>query len=169
MDCRVSKTGKTILLLAWIVLFAMLLQRDYFVKTLEIHEAQVIKQAREESFLGVYFKGERIGFVKYRITPETTDSILLLQDAYLVLNILNESHPVSMQLSARLTADHRLQSFEFELASPFYSTTAQGKVTDNLVQFSMDTGKETISHQIRLTRPPYLPINQRGTAGVRAT
>ncbi len=50
-------------ILCWIVLFAALLQRDYLVRRLDVHEAEVLRQTASESWLGIYFNRERIGFV----------------------------------------------------------------------------------------------------------
>ena len=55
------------ILATWAILFGQLLNRDYFVKTLDIRESQAIQRGREESFLGIYFKQERIGYVKNRM------------------------------------------------------------------------------------------------------
>lgn len=57
---------KISILILWAFLFVLLLQRDYFINTLDMRKARIIKQAKEESFLGVYFREERIGYVKYR-------------------------------------------------------------------------------------------------------
>lgn len=150
------------MLFTWVLLFVLLLQRDYFVKTLDIREAQIIKQAKEESFLGVYFQGQRIGYVKYRLAETANGVFTLFQDAFLRLNILNEIHPVNMKLQAQLNSEFLLQNFNFQLTSPFYGMEASGTVENNIVHFSINTGKQTITDEIRLERPPFLSTNQRG-------
>lgn len=149
-------------LMVWVILFGLLLQRDYFVRTLDIREAQVLKRDKEESFMGIYFKNERIGYVKNRLIKEKDGAMTLFQNAFLLLKIIDQNHPVRMSIQASLTRDSRLKDFSLHLSSPFYKMAAQGKVLDNEVRFTMSTGKEEISDTIRLNRPPILSTNMRG-------
>ncbi len=151
-----------LIVIIWISLFAALLQRDYFVKKINLHEQQVLQRYKEESYLGIYFQGKRIGFVHNRYTPGDNNSIRLHQTSHLLLNILNQKHPVDMSLEADLSADFLLQSFSFSLNSTFYRMQARGTVHDKVVNFSLSTGKENITDSITLKAPPILPVNQRG-------
>ncbi|MEN8135301.1 MAG: transglutaminase-like domain-containing protein [Thermodesulfobacteriota bacterium] len=153
---------RIIIVIVWVVLFGLLLQRDYFIETLDTREAQVLKKDREESFSGVYFKKDRIGYVKTRLLKDDSDSFQLLQEAYLVLNIMEQSHPVHLLVNARLDRTMLLQSFDFELSSPFYSMTAEGEVDGSTVNFILTTGKELIKDSIKLANPPFLATNRRG-------
>ncbi|MBW2466713.1 MAG: transglutaminase domain-containing protein [Deltaproteobacteria bacterium] len=136
------------------------MKRDYFIKSIDVREQQIIKRGREESFVGIYFQRERIGYVKNRLT-ESGDEYLLYQDAFLYLNILNESHPVDMRIKATLTGDMLLKDFIFHFTSPFYKMDAEGKVEGRTVNFSLTTGKETISDSIRLQKQPFLSTSSR--------
>jgi hypothetical protein len=152
---------RILFIIIWVILFGALLKRDYFIKTIDIREAQIIKRGREESFAGIYFQNERIGFVKNRLTESGSDEYILYQDAFLYLNILNESHPVDMRIKATLSRDMLLKEFNFHFTSPFYRMDAEGKVMDHDVHFSLVTGKETISDVVHLQKPPYLSTNTR--------
>jgi len=149
------------LLIFWVILFGALLKRDYFIKSIDIRAEQIIKRGREESFAGIYFQDERIGFVKNRLTESGTDAYVLYQDAFLYLNILNESHPVDMRIRATLSRDMLLKDFVFHFTSPFYKMDAQGKVAGREVHFTLTTGKEEISDTIRLEKPPFLSTSNR--------
>lgn len=153
---------RLVTIVLWFVLFGLLLQRDLLVKSLDIHEAQVIARGRELSFLGIYFRDKRIGYVRNRLTRPTGQGFKLEQDAFLLLNILNENHPVNMHLAADLSAECILKDFTFELTSPFYKMNARGSVIGSEVAFTLTTGKETIQDRILLDRPPFLSTNQRG-------
>ena len=85
MDYRSRNIIRIILVFVWIILFGMLLKRDYFIKSLDLREAQVAQKGREESFSGVYFQKERIGYVKNRLTPYEK-GFRLSQEAFLLLN-----------------------------------------------------------------------------------
>ncbi|MCF6289974.1 MAG: transglutaminase-like domain-containing protein [Desulfobacterales bacterium] len=158
----VAKIARIVLLIIWVVLLVALLKRDYFIKTLDLREARVIQQGREESFLGVYFQGQRIGYVKNRLHPAGPDTLILSQEALLRLNILDQIHPVRMTVTAELANDLLLRSFTFHLDSPFYRMDARGTVRGREVRFELTSGKETIKEVIRLAEPPFLSTSQRG-------
>jgi len=153
---------KIVIVIIWVALFAMLLDRDYFIKTLDTREAEVLQKDREESFSGVYFNKERIGYVKNRLVKDdAVNGYRLIQEAYLVLNILEESHPVRMIVHADLDRTLLLRRFDFELSSPFYSMRAEGTVAGSTVNFTLTTGKERIKDSVRLAEPPFLSTNRR--------
>ncbi len=162
--------ARILVLVVWVVLFGLLLKRDYFLDTLSQREASVVAEHARKSFMGVYFKGERIGYVKNAFSNGEGGELLLRQEAYLLLNILKERHPVRMQATARLTPPSQLKGFTIHFEAPFYRMDAQGEVTGNVVHFVIDTGKERISDSLRLTSPPLLTTNRRGyllTAGLK--
>jgi len=152
---------KVVVVLVWAVLFGLLLQRDYFIKTLDLREARALKKGQEESFSGIYFKRERIGYVKNRLQEKSPDGYHLRQEAYLLLNILEQSHPVHIKVNASLDSKMLLEDFFFELSSPFYTMAAEGRVRGTTVNFILSTGKEKIRDSISLANPPFLSTNQR--------
>ena len=60
MKIGISTSLRIIIPIVWIILFGRLLSRDYFVEKLEIREKQAIQKGLEESYMGIYFKNERI-------------------------------------------------------------------------------------------------------------
>jgi len=156
-----KNTIRIAFIIIWVILFGALLKRDYFIKSIDVREDQTITRGREESFAGIYFQRERIGFIKNRLTESGTDEYILYQDAFLYLNILNESHPVDMRVKATLTRDMLLKDFVFHFTSPFYKMNAEGYVEGQVVNFTLTTGKETISDTIRLKKQPFLSTNRR--------
>lgn len=151
---------KIAIICIWIGLFAVLLLRDYNVKTLEQRETRALALDREESYAGIYLKNERIGFVRNRLTP-ADKGYRLEQQARLNLKILNEYHPVEMTVDAELSAAFILKKFDFSMGSPFYSMAAQGEVDGKIVRFTLTTGKNTLTDEVVLASEPYLAINQR--------
>ena len=156
MNKNIGKLIRVMILATWAILFGQLLNRDYFVKTLDIRETQAIQRGREESFLGIYFKQERIGYVKNRVVEKDTGGVILYQDAVLHLNIMETNYPVKMHLQADLTNNSLLEDFQFSLFSPFYELHASGVVHGSEVHFSMNTGKDELSEVIRLSEPPFI-------------
>ena len=119
-DRGISTSLRIIIPIVWIVLFGRLLSRDYFVEKLEIREKQAIQKGLEESYMGIYFKNERIGYVKNHMMKPTNDSFTLDQEAVMNLNILDKTYPVEMNLTAELDDEYLLRSFQFNLISTFY-------------------------------------------------
>jgi len=142
-------------------LFAMLLQRDHLVKILEQRETSALKRSREESFLGVYFNNQRIGYVKNQLLPASPNGYTINQEAFLRLNILNQIHPLTMRITSGVSDSYQLRHFDFTLDSPFSHMAATGRVEGNTIRLEITTGKETTSDTIRLERPPYLSTNMR--------
>ncbi|WP_218914985.1 transglutaminase-like domain-containing protein [Desulfurivibrio alkaliphilus] len=153
------------ILLLWLVLLGLLLGRDYLVEELQLRETAALERDRETSFAGVYFQGERIGFVRSRLTPGAEEEMLLEQEAYLLLNILDEQHPVRLRLTARLDNAHLLQDFDFTLLSPFAETRARGRMEgpDGLtLLLELDTPRSGVRRErIALREAPRIATNQR--------
>lgn len=152
---------KTAVVFVWVFLFAALIQRDYLVEVLEVRQEDVLARSRQESFSGVYFKGERIGYVKNVMVPDEAGDILVRQQALLNLTIMHQLHPVRLDLTATLTPAYLLKDFSFSFTSPFYRMDARGRGEGRRVTFTLMTGKEKIEDSIVLAEPPILPVNRR--------
>ena len=151
------------LVLVWLLLFGLLLKRDLFVPRLNQREAEILAVSSEESWLGVYFANKRIGYVRSRLRPDDAhDGLRLEQTAFLRLNILNETHPVRLELAASLSRASLLRDFSFSLVSPLYRNSVQGRVEGSTIFFTMQTGKDSVQEAITLKRPPFLATSQRG-------
>jgi len=158
------KTGiavRVLIIAATVLLFMHLLSRDYFVKTLQLHEQEVLARSSAESFLGVYFRKEHIGFVRNYFSVLDNKAVSLEQEASLQLNILGETHPVRMNGTAILSRNYLLQSFTFQIKAPFYMSNIEGRVEGTDIQLSISTGKETIHDVIHLKSPPFFSTNRR--------
>ncbi|MFO7761203.1 MAG: transglutaminase domain-containing protein [Thermodesulfobacteriota bacterium] len=129
--------------------------------SLQVEEAKVLARAKEESFLGVYFQDERIGFVRNRFTDTEKGDIHLRQEAYFVLNILDRKHPVKLEGEALLTSGYLLKGFSFRLDSIFYRTTIEGEVDGKNLHLEINTGKDTISRSLQMNSPPFISTNRR--------
>ena len=152
--------AKWSLLVAWLVLFGMLLQRDYFIKTIETREAAALERAARTGYQGVYFKKSKIGYVESGFLPEA-DGLRITQKALLRLNIAGQTHPVELDLRALIDSSNLLQEFEFSFSSPFYRMNASGKTEGNSVSFTLNTGSSTIRDTIKLDAPPLIATSRR--------
>jgi len=158
------KTGMAVrglIVAATVLLFMHLLSRDYFVESLQLREQQVLARSSAESFLGVYFQKERIGFVRNYFSVLDDDTVSLEQEAFLQLNILGETHPVQMNGTAILSQNYLLRSFTFQIKAPFYTSNIKGKVAGTDISLTIFTGKDEIHNVIHLKDPPFFSTNRR--------
>ncbi len=161
VSIRSSNIVRISIVAATIILFALLIKRDYFIESLEVRQADLIQRSNQESYLGVYFSGERIGFVRNKFVQNKEDQIALSQEALLVLNVLGEQHRISMKGDANLNGAYLLQNFTFHLEAPFYTMDASGEVKGKEVHLQISTGKELVRDVIALQKPPFISTNRR--------
>jgi hypothetical protein len=152
---------KTIIFLFWLILFGLLLQRDFFITTVNPEESSAIAQAAREEYQSIYFHNRKIGYVATTFEPRDDGRITLDQKAGMVLNVAGGKHPVNLHLEAVITADSRLQDFVFSFRSPFYRMQADGRSSGNSVSFTLATGSTTIRERIDLPAPPMLSTSRR--------
>ena len=151
---------KSGLILTWVLLFGLLLQRDYFITTLDTREAAALERAERTEYQSIYFKNSKIGYVENQFMPEG-EMLIISQKAVMRLNIGGQTHPVDLRLTAKIHPDSRLDAFNFDFTSPFYKMKAHGNVTGNSITFQLDTGNNTIEDRISLDEPPLISTSRR--------
>jgi len=159
-DRRKKGIFKGAVFLAWLLLFSLLLQRDYFIEPLDSREAVALERDARTEFQGIYFKNSKIGHVETAYIPKY-DTLLVTQMALMNLNISGEAHPLELSLSATLRSDSTLKDFTFSFSSLFYQMKAHGRVEGNRVSFTLDTGNNTINDHLDLQAPPMLSTSRR--------
>lgn len=153
---------KIFIVCCWLALLVSLVQRDFFINALESDEQEILIQAKHQQYYGVHLHNKRIGYVMEDIRPDGEEGVRIRQEALLRLKVLDSVQPITMNLNATAGNGLQLRTFEFFFSSPFYNTTARGRVDGNTVHFTLDTGGATIKDSITLHGPPVLPLNQRG-------
>ena len=161
MKIDIGKLFRLIILVTWSILFGRLLSRDYFIDKFEIRESNAIQRNREESYMGIYFKGERIGYMKNHITVKDTSEIEMIQEAVMNLNVLDNIYPVRMNLNAELSHESLLKNFHLRISSPLYQMDSKGEVIGRAIHYTMNTGKDEVSNIIQLSESPFIPTLMR--------
>jgi hypothetical protein len=146
--------------IAWLLSFFLMFQRDYFIEPLVPQEALALARDAATEFQGIYFKNSKIGYVQTTYLPGE-GSVRIEQQAVMHLTISGETQPIDLSLSAVLAADNTLQSFNFNFSSLFYQMNAEGVVENNRVSFTLDTGSSTISDHLDLKTAPMLSTSRR--------
>ncbi len=152
---------RTTVVLLWLILFALLLKRDYFIDTIDVQESTAIAQAQREEYQGIYFHDRKIGFVASTFEPRSDGHFTLDQTARMTLNVDGGKHTIDMRLTAVVTADSRLRDFSLSFQSPYYRMRADGKVDGNSVSFRLETTSATITDTVKLPAPPMLSTSRR--------
>ena len=152
---------KGMLVVLWLVLVALLLHRDYFVRTIDAGEAAALDRARRIEYQGIYFNDKKIGFVENHFSPIADERLEIKQKATMQLNISGQSHPIDLDLQAVLGPSNNLESFSFDFSSPFYRMNAEGMVEGSRVSFTLDTGNSTIEDTVALQETPMLSTSRR--------
>jgi hypothetical protein len=156
-----SRLLKIAVISCWLLLLALLVQRDFFVSALESSEQAALLTAKYQQYYGVHLNNRRIGYVMEDFRPLDSGGFSIRQQASLKLKVINSVQPVNMDLTAELDRGMRLKTFQFTFSSPFYSTKAEGKTEGNIVYFTLDTGQTIIKDSVELPDKPLLPLNQR--------
>lgn len=151
---------KILITSTWLFLLGVLFTRTMFIPSLGSSESVLLEQARQERFFGIWFQEKRIGYVSEVLQPGE-HGYSLDQEAHLLLNVLETTQPIDMHVQAELSRELFLKNFSFKFTSPFYTMAARGKVQDNQVRFTLDTGQSTITDTVTLSGPPLLAVNDR--------
>jgi hypothetical protein len=160
-NINIGKLFRLTITVLWIILFGRLLSRDYFIEKLEIRETQAIQRNKEESYMGIYFQNERIGYLKNYVTLKDSFTIEMIQEAIMNLNVLDNVYPVRINLNAELSHGSLLKNFHLSLSSPLYQMNSKGKMIGNTLHYEMNTGKEKILDAIKLGEAPFIPTQMR--------
>ena len=152
---------RLIITLVWIGLLALLVARNVLIPKIDTDLSVALAKAREESFYGVWFNNQRIGYVENRVQSTSENRYALTQRAHLRLNVLNQTRQIDMHLNANLNERQQLQDFTFSFRSPFYVMEAQGAVLGKTLHLLTDTGGDQRKETIILAAAPFISTNQR--------
>jgi len=153
---------RSTIIVVWLVLVGLLVQREFFITTVTPGEQQMLEQAAREEYQGIYFRDQKIGYVINQYQPGDQQTMRLDQKAHMNLNVAGTVHTIDLNLQAVLHADSTLQSFTFTFESPFYRMSASGAVHGKRVDFTLTTGSNTITDSLAVTGPPIVPTARRG-------
>ncbi len=143
------------------MLIGLLLKRDFFVETIDTREAMALERDQRVEYQSIYFKDQKIGYVEHHFIPQDDQTMLIRQHARMQLLISDTTHPIELDLEARLGSLNDLASFDFSFASPFYKMKAQGVVDNDTVTFELDTGDNIVRDSVVLNGPPRLSTSRR--------
>lgn len=112
-----------------------------------------------EEWMGLYFKGERVGLMHVVKAPREGGGYRYDMETRLRLTAFRTDSPLDMKVGAELDDDLTLRRFDFSVDAGPAKMGGRGTIEGKTVQMSLDTGGETIERTIELDHPPVLRSN----------
>lgn len=110
----VTRPIATLVLLAWLVSMAVLVQRSYVQASPATLATDLARYGPTAVWHGVYYRGEKIGFTVSQ-TTRTADGFELQQDGRLQMLLLGQDTAATIKTRARVDTSFMLRDFDFSL------------------------------------------------------
>lgn len=157
------RAARFLVVAVWLALMGVLL-REQFGATAGGEAAAPSVEAgtpvSEESWMGVYMHGRKIGYTHHRQVP-VDDGYRFEEESLLRMTVLDTTQTVRTRIEAETTPDHALRSFSVSLQSGVGDLKAQGTVDAGNVQLVMEAGGQTDRRSFPLGEPLFLPTTVR--------
>lgn len=157
-----AKVIKTVILLFWLVMMGLLIERTYLrpasVVALDIVTEEGIKTGDE--WFGIYQKGRKIGHAHTQTRVEG-DTYHVFEESTMDVLALERVQRVSTVINAYTTKTFMLKYFDFTLRSGVSTMDIKGAVVGKQLVVDIITGGETRKERFPLKEPIYLTPNIR--------
>lgn len=165
-----ARAGIAAVLAAWVVQMAVLVDRSYLQASSLNLAADLSRYGRAAQWRGVYYRGDKIGFMVGDTVPQD-DGFELREDGRLQMSLLGATTAARVRTSVRVDRAFTLRSFEFSLdpgtGAVEVSGTVEGKRLD--LTIATPSGRRTESRELPETPALSLSVPRRlAAAGLRA-
>jgi hypothetical protein len=113
-----------------------------------------------EEWMGVYYKGGKIGYTHHRLVPEE-GGYVFSEESLLRLALLDTPQVVRARISGHAAADFALRDVSFELRSGIGALQASGVVGTKEFRLTLRSGADVSEQVLSLNEPLYLPSTLR--------
>ncbi len=155
-----KKITSTIILLFWFIMLGLLVERTYLrpssVIALDAITQEGVRSADE--WFGIYQQGKKVGYAHSRTIAET-DTYHLNEESEMDILAMGSVQRIKTVVNSYTTKNFLLKYFDFTLQSDLTTMKIKGAVLKNQLVLDVDTGGQTRTEKIPLTRPPYLSPN----------
>jgi transglutaminase-like putative cysteine protease len=156
----IKKITSTIILLFWVVMLGLLIDRTYIrpssVIALDAVTEQGVRATNE--WFGIYQQGKKVGYAHTRTIPEE-ETYHLVEESEMDILALGSVQRVRTIINSYTTRNFLLKYFDFTLQSELTSMKIKGAVVRHNLVLDIDTGGRTRTEKVPLTRPLYLSPN----------
>lgn len=154
---RPIKIAGRIVIIVWLIMMGLLIKRSYFkplpsILNPEIHG--VVLEIKEE-WMGVYFKGEKIGYSVSRI-EKIERGYEFHEQVLMNLNVMGTPQRIFTALVSIVNSDLSLKSFIFNLTSGITRFIVSGEVKGKKIFLRTNSGGKSETTLLELKEVPYL-------------
>ncbi|MEK6692611.1 MAG: transglutaminase-like domain-containing protein [Nitrospirota bacterium] len=150
------------IILFWFLMLGLLYQRHYgpLWKTssrVVAHRPESISEEEKERWMGIYLKGEKIGYA-YISKKKEKDGYRFREKLSMMLNVMGSTQKVDTVTEASLDNDYVLRSFSFRIVSDITSTEINGEVRGKKMKLIITSGGDRRVEEISLKDTPYMNL-----------
>jgi transglutaminase-like putative cysteine protease len=158
---RVTRPLSLLMLVAWIAVMAVLVNRSYVQATGNL-ATDLARYGSTAQWRGVYYRGEKLGFTVSQTVPidgGEDAGFELQEDGQLQMSLLGAHTITTLRTNARVNRAFELQSFEFSLDPGTGPIKISGVVRELDLHISITSGGRTRTEVRRLAERPMLSLN----------
>lgn len=170
MPASWARAGSAVALVAWIAQMAVLVDRSYLQASSQNLAADLARYGRAAQWRGVYYRGDKIGFMVGETVP-VGDGFELREEGRLQMALLGATTAARVRTLVRVDRDFTLRSFEFSLDPGTGAVEVQGAVDGKRLDLTIATpsGRRTESRELPEVPALSLSVPRRlAAAGLRA-
>jgi transglutaminase-like putative cysteine protease len=155
-----KKITSTFIMLFWFIMLGFLIERTYLRPSSVIALDAITQEGvrATDEWFGIYQQGKKIGYAHSRTIPEA-ETYHLSEESEMDILALGSVQRVKMVINSYTTKNFLLKYFDFMMQSDMTTMKIKGAVLKNQLVLDIDTGGQTRTEKIQLTRPPYLSPN----------
>jgi transglutaminase-like putative cysteine protease len=165
-----ARAGSAVALVAWAAQMAVLVDRSYLQASPHNLAADLARYGRAAQWRGVYYRGDKIGFMVGETVP-IEDGFELREEGRLQMALLGATTAARVRTLVRVDRQFILRSFEFSLDPGTGAVEVQGAVDGKRLDLTIATpsGRRTESRELAEIPALSLSVPRRlAAAGLRA-
>jgi hypothetical protein len=154
----VSRTLAWAVLAAWAVQMGALVKRSYLQAASVSLAADLARYGTAAQWKGVYYRGEKIGFMVGQTVPRD-DGFELQEDGRLMMSLLGATSEARISTKAQVDRQFALRSFSFSLDPGTGAIEVRGTVDGRTLQMEVVTPSGRRAETRQLDESPALSLN----------
>jgi Transglutaminase-like superfamily len=154
------KIISTLILLFWLVMLGLLIERTYLRPTTLIALDAAAKEGvpATDEWFGIFQKGRNVGYAHTQTIPEA-ETYHLFEESEMDILALGSVQRVKTTVNSYTTKNFLLKYFDFTMQSAMTTMKIKGAVLGKKLILDIMTGGQKRTQKVRLHDPPYLAQN----------
>ncbi len=144
----------------WMCLIGMLVWHEDPAGSIQPIDAQALASGDlEESWMGVYFQGQKVGYAVSSQTPTIEGGLLLRNRSAFELAAFGEIKTVVTASNAVVDKEGHVQAFDFFMDSSPVRITARGEVRPGVIVIDLVQAGEVQTLELPIDEPPQMSLS----------